>query len=139
MRTVMRSLLGLLVVGACNDGGTESPIDPPCVEQSGHACAWLGQTGNEGYNGDGHHRLDTAIYWSMDMLFHSDGTPWFIDWNNHLIRRVLPDQTVQTVVGWNDPIFPGDGTGDASEKSEAGADGLEVKASGTVTKIRELE
>jgi len=88
---------------------------------------WLGQTGNEGFNGDGHHRLDTVIYWSMDMLFAADGTPWFIDWNNHLVRRVLPDQTVETVVGWIDPIFPGDGTGDASEKSATGAPGLDVR------------
>jgi streptogramin lyase len=63
----------------------------------------------------------------MDMLFAQDGTPWFIDWNNHLVRKVLPDQTVQTVVGWTDPIFPGDGTGDASEMSAPGADGALVK------------
>jgi len=99
--------------------------DIACL-QSGNACVWLG-TGAEGFNGDGHDRLDTEIYWSMDMAFGQDGTPWFIDWNNHLLRKVKPDQTVETVVGWTDPIFPGDGTGDASEKTEPGADGLRVK------------
>jgi DNA-binding beta-propeller fold protein YncE len=98
----------------------------PCVEQSGHACVWLG-TGAEGFNGDGHDRLKTDIYWSMDMVFAADGTPWFIDFNNYLVRKVLPDQTVVTVVGWTDPIFPGDGTGDASEKTPPGADGLLVR------------
>jgi hypothetical protein len=99
--------------------------DIACL-QSGNACVWLG-TGAEGFNGDGHDRLDTEIYWSMDLAFGKDGTPWFIDWNNHLLRKVKPDQTVETVVGWTDPIFPGDGTGDASEKTEPGADGLRVK------------
>ncbi len=119
----LSSYLALASLAACSGGTT--PAD--CAEVSGTACVWLGQTGNEGYNGDGQHRLDTEIYWSMDMLFASDGTPWFIDWNNHLVRRVKPDQTVETVVGWNDPIFPGDGTGDSRERTADGAEGLEVK------------
>jgi DNA-binding beta-propeller fold protein YncE len=115
-------LLGL--VTAC---GADDPAPPSaCREESGHACVWLG-TGEEGFNGDGLHRLKTDIYWSMDMTFGADGTPWFIDWNNHLVRKVLPDQTVASVVGWTDPIFPGDGTGDASEKTPPGADGALVK------------
>ena len=116
------ALFGLTT--ACGDG--ESTAPSACQEQSGHACVWLG-TGAEGFNGDGHHRLETDIYWSMDMTFGADGTPWFIDWNNHLVRKVLPDQTVESVVGWTDPIFPGDGTGDASEKTPTGADGALVK------------
>jgi hypothetical protein len=107
-------------------GGGEPQVRPACEEQSGHACVWLG-TGAEGFNGDGHDRLDTDIYWSMDMAFAKDGTPWFIDWNNHLVRKVLPDDTVVSVVGWTDPVFPGDGTGDASEKTAPGADGALVK------------
>lgn len=114
-----------LALAACSDGGTEPP--PPCAEEPGHACVWLGQTGNEGYNGEGLHRLETAIYWSMDMLFTQSGDTWFIDWNNHLLRRVQDDGSIRTVVGWNDPIFPGDGTGDASEKTPEGADGSLVK------------
>lgn len=121
----MAGCLGILgLTAACGAGEAAEPS--PCPEQSGHACVWLG-SGEEGFNGDGHDRLETDIYWSMDMAFAEDGTPWFIDWNNHLIRKVLPDQTVATVVGWTDPIFPGDGTGDASEKSALGADGALVK------------
>jgi hypothetical protein len=117
-RSVMAAGL-LLFATACESE------DIACL-QSGNACVWLG-TGAEGFNGDGHDRLDTEIYWSMDLAFGKDGTPWFIDWNNHLLRKVKPDQTVETVVGWTDPIFPGDGSGDASEKTEPGADGLRVK------------
>jgi hypothetical protein len=109
----------LVSATACEEG------DIACTSP-GHACVWLG-TGAEGFNGDGHDRLDTEIYWSMDMTFGKDGTPWFIDWNNHLVRKVLPDRTVTTVVGWTDPVFPGDGTGDATEKTAPGADGLTVK------------
>lgn len=119
-RTCFATALALLA--AC--GGDDA--EPTCEEQPGHACVWLG-TGAEGFNGDGHHRLETDIYWSMDLLFASDGVPWFVDWNNHLIRKVLADDTVATVVGWTDPIFPGDGSGDAAESSPAGAEGTEVK------------
>jgi hypothetical protein len=131
MRTfVWLRLLGLaacaLSVAGCSDESPNPSAAPACKLESGHACQYLG-TGAEGFNGDGRHRLKTDIYWSMDMLFASDGTPWFIDWNNHLVRKVLPDDTVTTVVGWTDPIFPGDGTGDASEKTALGADGALVK------------
>jgi len=112
-----------LSVSACSAGDPDKPL--VCRDESGHACVWLG-TGAEGFNGDGHDRLATDIYWSMDMVFAADGTPWFIDWNNHLVRRVEPDRTVTTVVGWTDPIFPGDGTGDTSEKT-GGAEGTLVK------------
>jgi len=118
------ALLGL--VAGCGDAAATPSGAAACKSESGHACVWLG-SGVEGFNGDGLDRLKTEIYWSMDMLFASDGTPWFIDWNNHLVRKVLPDGTVQSVVGWTDPIFPGDGTGDASENSPDGADGALVQ------------
>jgi DNA-binding beta-propeller fold protein YncE len=92
---------------------------------SGHACTYAGLSGEEGFNGDGKHRLETKLYWSFDMLFASDGTQWFIDWNNHLVRRILPDETVETVVGWTDPIFPGDGGPD--ERAPDGSIGTEVQ------------
>ncbi|HWO14087.1 MAG TPA: hypothetical protein VNN80_31500 [Polyangiaceae bacterium] len=99
--------------------------DAPDCDASGNACTWLGMPGEEGFNGDGKDRLDTKMYWSMDMTFDANGTPWFIDWNNHLVRRVMPDQTVQTVLGWTDPVFPGDGG--PGEATPAGALGTEVQ------------
>lgn len=100
---------------------------PECSEASGTACTWVGKPGVFGFNGDGLHRLETELYWTMDMLFAPDGTPWFIDWNNHLVRKVKPDQTVETVVGWIDPIFPGDGLPGNAERSATGVPGLEVQ------------
>ncbi|HKO93645.1 MAG TPA: hypothetical protein VJU61_20975 [Polyangiaceae bacterium] len=86
-----------------------APDEPAATcNEPGHACTWLGLPGEDGFNGDGHRRQDTMIYWSMDMAFGEDGVVWFIDWNNHMVRRVLADQTVETVLG--DPSgFPGDG------------------------------
>ena len=128
----MRRMLAVLVIAfaaalapACAD---LPPIDPCADQEPGTACRWLGKSGEIGFNGDGLHRLDTEVYWTMDMLWASDGTAWFHDWNNHLVRRVLPDDTVVTVVGWTDPIFPGDGPSNpAVERSEDGALGTDVR------------
>lgn len=93
------------------------------------SCTWLGVPGVVGNGADGRHRLDLHIDMSMDMLFHSDGTAWFLDWNSHQVRRVRHDGTVETVVGWNHPVYPGDGVpgNEALEYSVEGAPGLEVR------------
>jgi sugar lactone lactonase YvrE len=96
-------------------------------DEPGRACTWAGRPGVFGFNGDGHQRLDTELYWTMDVSFAADGTVWLIDWNNHLIRRVLTDGTVTTVVGWTDPVFPGDGLSGNSERTPDGAPGTDVQ------------
>ena len=102
--------------------GEESHCDEP-----GQACTWAGRAGEFGFEGDGQHRTDTLLYWTMDMKFAADGTVWFIDWNNHLLRKVVGDDTVQTVVGWTDPIFPGDGVSGTAERTEEGIPGTDCK------------
>jgi DNA-binding beta-propeller fold protein YncE len=102
-----------LLVCSCSSPApevTKSPLLGAACDESGHACTWLGLPGQDGYNGDGHRREETKIYWSMDMAFGADGSAWFIDWNNHMVRRVLPDQTVETALGSTEIAgFPGDG------------------------------
>lgn len=115
------ALLGGLLIG-CGDNLKEHVCEP----ESGRACTWAGKAGVYGFNGDGRHRLDTELYWTMDMAFAPDGAVWFIDWNNHLIRRVDND-IVTTVVGWIDPIFPGDGLSGTAERTPAGVLGIDVK------------
>ena len=103
-----------------------SACEPPKhCDDSGNACTWAGIPGAFGFNGDGLDKLQTKLYWTMDMKFAADGTPWLIDWNNHLVRKVLPDGKVKTVVGWVDPVFPGDGA--ASEMMPDGAVGTDVQ------------
>lgn len=119
-----------LAAGACGgggDGGDDEHVRPDCSEVSGHACTWAGIPGVVGFNGDGLHRQDTRLYWTMDVLFAPDGTAWFIDWNNHLVRRVLADDTVTSVVGWTDPVFPGDGVTGGAERTPEGVPGKDVK------------
>jgi DNA-binding beta-propeller fold protein YncE len=99
-------VLASSLVAGC--GGPDDPEAPAC-DVPGEACTWLGKPGVVAFTKDGGKRLDTAIYWSMDTLFASDGTVWFIDWNNHLVRRIMQDGTIKSMIGWNDPVFPGDG------------------------------
>lgn len=126
-KTILVSLAAVGLLGltasACGDDG-----DSAC-DTSQHACTWLGIPGEEGFNGDGHDRLDTMLYWTMDMLFAGDGQVWFLDWNNHLVRKVTADGKVVSVVGWSDPVFPGDGyaADPTAERTPAGAPGNELQ------------
>ena len=134
-------LLGVLAVGAVGACGDNVAVPDPCQDQaSGTACTWLGIKGEEGFNGDGLGRLDTEVNQPQDLLFLPDGTAWFTDFNNYLVRKVLPDGTIESVVGWTDPIFPGDGPmGGIKPGGAAGADwqlnhptNLTLKQDGTV-------
>ena len=118
--------IGAVVAIAAATTGCGDNVVSHC-EESGQACTWAGRPGVFGFNGDGQDRRATELYWTMDVSFAADGTVWFIDWNNHLVRRVLADDTVTTVVGWTDPVFPGDGLPGAAEKSLEGAPGSEVQ------------
>jgi hypothetical protein len=112
--------LALAGAAACGD-------EPRRCDEPGRACTWAGVPGVFGFNGDGRHRLDTELYWTMDLSFDEGGTAWLIDWNNHLIRRVHADGTVTTAVGWTDPIFPGDGLSGGAERTAEGAPGGDVQ------------
>ncbi len=116
--------LSALLFGCGDNLGSDKPA--PCEEASGNACTWAGMSGVFGFNGDGKHRLETELYWTMDIRFAANGTVWLIDWNNHLVRRIDSD-IVTTVVGWVDPIFPGDGLSGPSERMPAGVIGTDVK------------
>ncbi len=118
---------GLLIIWMIVAAGCGGDGDEPECDRSGIACTYAGKPGLVGFNGDGQHRLDTELYWTMDLSFAPDGTVWFIDWNNHLVRRILRDQTVETLVGWIDPVFPGDGLPGSAEQSAEGAHGTDVQ------------
>jgi sugar lactone lactonase YvrE len=100
--------LPLLASLACD----REPDDPDASCRDlpvGHACTWVGMRDGEGFNGDLRHRIATLVAQPQDLLFLPDGTAWFTDFNNFLIRRVLADGTIETMVGPTDPVFPGDG------------------------------
>lgn len=114
---------GLALTAGCGGGDSDQ------CDTTGHACTWLGVPGETAFAKDGGGRTDTTVYWTMDVLFAHDGVVWFIDWNNHLVRKVTTDGKVHTVVGWDDPVFPGDGDSEdpAAEKSAEGAPGALVQ------------
>lgn len=104
----------LATLGAC---GGESD----CIDEPGVICTWAG-TGEEAFDGDGNDLRESSFYWPVDITFASSGT-YILDWNNHRVRLVTEDGTLQTVVG-ND--FVGDGPGDLSDQQAPGAPGVEV-------------
>lgn len=113
MRLGLASVLALAIFG-CDEGGDEpdegAVLRAACDDlESGEACTWLGIKGEEGFNGDGLHRAETLVNQPQDLLFMPDGSAWFTDFNNFLIRRVNTDDTVETMVGSTNPLFPGDG------------------------------
>lgn len=107
-RWVRTAALSVTLV-ACSGAEPERPVDPCLGQTPGTACTWAGLKGFEGFNGDGKPRWETQFNQVQDLLFLPDGTAWLTDFNNYLVRRVMPDQTVSSVVGWTDPVFPGDG------------------------------
>lgn len=119
------SVAGLALLASVSSGcgdDTVPAVDPCENLASGTACTWAGLKGEEGYNGD-HHREATRLNQVQDLLFLPDGTAWMSDFNNYLLRRVHPDGQVESMVGWTDPVFPGDGP--LSGITPAGADGSE--------------
>jgi DNA-binding beta-propeller fold protein YncE len=100
-------VLALMSMGCSDDPAPD--IDPCEGQTPGTACTWLGRKGTTGHNHDGLQRWQTEVNQVQDLLFLPDGSAWFTDFNSFLVRKVLPDGTVESVVGWTDPIFPGDG------------------------------
>ncbi len=93
-----------------------------CTNEVGSICTYAG-TGFFGFNGDGKDRQRSHLYWPIDMEFTPSGKVYVLDWNNHRIRQVLPDQTFVTVVGTE---FVGDGPPDQGDTRDPGAPGLTI-------------
>ncbi len=104
-------------------GGEDPPIEIiPCTGEVGSICTYAG-TGFAGFNGDGKDRQQTYLYWPFDMEFAPSGRVYVLDWNNHRVRQVLPEQKFVTVMGTD---FVGDGPADLRDKTPPGAPGLTV-------------
>jgi DNA-binding beta-propeller fold protein YncE len=88
----------------------------PCpTDARGIACVYVG-TGELALGRDGRAPRETQLYWAFDMEFAPDGTPYFLDWNNHLVRRIV-DGRVETVIGG-----AGAGVGDGVEPGTTPSD-----------------
>jgi sugar lactone lactonase YvrE len=101
--------MGSILLASC---GGVSPDTP------GIASDWAGHSQIPGFNGDGKDTRDSLLYFPLDVEFAPDGTPWVLDWNNHLVRKVV-DGKFQTVVG----NFVGDGDGTSDDWTAPGIPG----------------
>lgn len=98
-------LLPLSALVACTPDDPE-PSRDPCSGTSGTLCTWLGVPETAMLAEEGAHRLDSASYLPQDGVYDSAGRFHFIDFNNHRLRRVNADDSVETVAGTG---FLGDG------------------------------
>ncbi|MGE0398018.1 MAG: hypothetical protein AB7T06_15060 [Kofleriaceae bacterium] len=90
-----RALLSLPVVAlaACGDDG-QTTCDPTIP---GTICTIAGD-GKNGYSGDGGSALSARMSLPQDTLF-LDGVLYILDWNNHRVRALPGDGTIQHVAG----------------------------------------
>jgi len=111
-----------LIAAACSGGDPKSPKDKPCLQESDTICGYAG-TGQAGFNGAGLDRLESWLYFPMDIVFSPYGNPVISDWNNHKLRMVEDDDTLTTIMG---TAFVGDGDLDRLDLTIQGAPGTEV-------------
>ena len=106
---------------ACGDPSVSTVALPECTDP-GVICAWAG-TGDAGFDGDHNSLLESDFYFPIDVTFAGDQGPYLVDWNNHKVRSLLIDGTLETVIGTD---FIGDGPEDESDQDPPGALGTEV-------------
>lgn len=126
--------LTLTLALAVGSSACGSDSGPDC-DAPGTACTWAGVPGVRGFGtrsgdpeGDGVFRLDTRLNFPVDLTFGPDGLAYIADWNNHSVRRVNADGTLETVIG--DEV-EGDGSKNETDRlpvgNPEGAPGTEVQ------------
>jgi sugar lactone lactonase YvrE len=71
-----------------------------CAEHTpGIMCVWMGVEGVPFFGAEGLPRTESELYSPLDITWGPDGLPYVVDWNNHRIRVVHPDDTVWTIAG----------------------------------------
>jgi len=118
----IRQVTGLSVPPPPTPQPTPTPEIIPCTGVPGSICTYAGNGGSI-FTEDGANRLEASFYWPFDIEFTANGRRIFLDWNNHRVREILPDDTIKTLVGTEDV---GDGPRDLSDLTPEGADPFTV-------------
>ena len=71
-------------------------------------------SGEKGCSGDGGAATDARLNEPYEIRFLADGTAYFVEMRNHLVRRVATNGVISTVAGTGEEGFGGDG-GPATE------------------------
>ena len=90
----MKKLYLVALLAACGGGDDEPACDPTVV---GDICTIAGD-GKSGYAGDGREARKARMSLPQDTLAIDD-VLYILDWNNHRIRKLMPDGTMQHVAG----------------------------------------
>lgn len=107
LRRALPSLSALAVLSITAVPGCRELIDHPVLHipdwneiKAGQVTTYAG-TGIGGYDGHGHHRLKTQLYWPTDVYVNQQTSDvYIVDWNNHIIREVTwGSDLVETVAG----------------------------------------
>ncbi|MBX5480522.1 MAG: hypothetical protein IRZ16_01545 [Myxococcaceae bacterium] len=70
----------------------------PCSRDSGTICTIAG-TGKAALGGEKLQATATPLYLAEDVTAGSDGLLYVMDWNNHRVRRLNADGTLETIIG----------------------------------------
>jgi sugar lactone lactonase YvrE len=106
-RTVVIGLIPGMIGAACSQGGGgSSGPSSNLVLQQGMIGTYTGDGLPGGAGGEGKALTESRLYNPMELLFAGE-TLYIVDWNNHRIRRVATDGTLETVIG-SEAGFPGE-------------------------------
>ena len=100
----------------------EDDVDPEACDTAGNICTWAGKT-RAAFNGDDQPLSKALFYWPIDMKITSSGDTYILDWNNHQVRRLMPDGTLHTVIGTD---FIGDGDWATKDLVAPGVPGTDI-------------
>lgn len=100
----------------------ETPADPAACDTPGNICTWAGK-GRAAFNGEDQPLSSALFYWPVDIKITRNGDTYILDWNNHKVRRLMPDGTLRTVIGTD---FIGDGDWDTKDLIPPGVPGTDI-------------
>src|SRR5690349_15911767 len=87
------SIAGLcILVSACTAENEKKVLEPGSI-------VTVAGSGLSAYDGDGLKATESALYSPMQVFFGDDGRPQILDWNNHRVREILADGTLETTLG----------------------------------------
>jgi hypothetical protein len=116
-RTAALCLAALLATAGCSN-----PNEATCSDTPGVICTWAGD-GKLAFDGDGHALTESSFYWPVDLTIDKKLGTFILDWNNHRVRKLQDNGTLETVIGGD---FVGDGPYDMSDLTAPGAPGTDV-------------
>lgn len=90
------STIAALAATTAACGGSDT--DGKACGGAGNICTFVGD-GRAALGHDGAGPLEVSLYLPQDLTWGPDGRPYILDWNNHRVRVIDDEGTVQTLIG----------------------------------------